>query len=470
MPSTSPNSLPVHDAAGDRDIDWRPLVTCALATFLLLAFTTVVTVSAESIAGRLGAGFAVAQWIIDAYTLALAALVVAKGTLGDRLGHRRLFLSGLILFGVASAACATATSGGLLVAARAVQGVGGAAIFGTVVPLLTQHYHARARGIAFAVWGAVAGIGSTVGTIAGGAATQFITWRWLFLAALPICAAAVATGRRSLSRDHRATVRLDVPGLALITTMMTGATYAVINAGESGWASPGTIGAAAVSLAASGMFVRVQRRATNPLLSPDLFATRGFLAVLIAGFAYYFAAFAALPVLSRWLQSSAGMSPLRAALVLTVQLAAFVLVSLAFSARLHHAPRSWVLGGGTVLIGLACLTGAALLLRPSWTSLIAMLIVTGIGAAIVSPVLPAVAATSVPPARAGVAAAAANAARQLGLTIGIALCGTISQSAQAGSGPTTGVVVTALITSGAVGLCGGALSALLLRDRRPLSE
>lgn len=470
MPSSSLNSNSVHAAAGDRDTDWRPLVTCCLATFLLLAFTTVVTVSAEPIADRLGAGFAVAQWIIDVYTLALAALVVAMGTLGDRLGHRRLFLLGLITFGVASAGCAAATSGGLLVAARAVQGVGGAAIFGTAVPLLTWHYHARARGTAFAVWGAVAGIGSTVGTIAGGAATEFISWRWLFLAALPICVVAVITGMRSLSRDRHATVRLDVPGVALITTMMTGATYAVINAGESGWASPGTIGAAAITVAAIWSFVQVQRRATIPLLPPDLFATRGFLAVLVAGFAYYFAAFAVLPVLSRWLQSSAGMAPLQAALVLTVQLAAFVLVSLIFSARLHEAPRSWVLGGGTALTGLACLSGAALLLRPDWTSLIAMLIVTGIGAAIVSPVLPAVAATSVPPERAGVAAAAANAARQLGLTIGIALCGTISRAADTGGGPATGAVVTALFASGAVALCGGAISAMLFRCEAPCNE
>ncbi|WP_454790197.1 MFS transporter [Mycolicibacterium lutetiense] len=463
MPSSSSDSALVHDAAPEQDADWRPLVACCLATFLLLAFTTVVTVSAGDIAVSLGAGFATAQWIIDGYTLALAALVMAMGTLGDRWGHRRLFLIGLIVFGVASAGCAAASSGGALVAARAMQGVGGAAIFGTAVPLLTQHYHARTRGVAFAVWGAVAGIGSTVGTIAGGAATQFITWPWLFLAALPICVVALITGMRSLSRDHHAPVGLDVTGVALITTMMTGTTYSVINAGESGWASPGTIGAAVVSLAAAWVFVLVQRRATNPLLPPDLFATRGFIAVLIAGFAYYIAAFAALPVLSRWLQSSSGMQPLQAALVLTVQLAAFILVSLTVSARLQRAPRSWVLGGGTLLTGLACLPGAALLLRPDWTSLIAMLIVTGIGAAIVSPVLPAVAVTSVPPERAGVAAAAANAARQLGLTIGIALCGTISQAADAGSGPATGAVVAALLTCGVVALCGGAISTVLLR-------
>lgn len=463
MPSSSPDSALVHDAAPEQDTDWRPLMACCLATFLLLAFTTVVTVSAGNIADSLGAGFATAQWIIDGYTLALAALVMAMGTLGDRWGHRRLFLIGLIVFGVASAGCAAASSGGVLVAGRAVQGIGGAAIFGTVVPLLTQHYRGRTRGIAFALWGAVAGIGSTMGTIAGGAVTQFITWRWLFLAALPICVITVIIGIRSLAREHPVHARLDVAGIALITTMMTGTTYAVINAGESGWTAPGTVGAAAVSLAAVWVFVLAQRRATNPLLPPDLFATRGFIAVLIAGFAYYFAAFAALPVLSQWLQSSSGMQPLQAALVLTVQLAAFILVSLTVSARLQRAPRSWVLGGGTLLTGLACLPGAALLLRPDWTSLIAMLIGTGIGAAIVSPVLPAVAATSVPPARAGVAAAAANAARQLGLTIGIALCGTIGQAAHVGDGVSTCAVVAALLTCGVVALCGGAISTVLLR-------
>lgn len=247
---------------------------------------------------------------------------------------------------------------------------------------------------------------------------------------------------------------------------MSGITYAVINAGESGWTSFGTIGAAAVSVVAVCAFITVQRRVVHPLLPPDLFGTRGFVAVLTVGFTYYFAAFAALPVLSQWLQTSRGMQPLHAALVLTGQLAAFIVVSLAFSARLHHAPRSWVLGGGTILTGLACLPGAALLLHPDWTVLMTVLIVSGVGAAVVSPVLPAVAATSVPPSGAGVAAAAANASRQLGLTIGVALCGTLSRAASGSGTPTTPAVVATVLTCGAVGLCGGAIGTVLLRDER----
>lgn len=171
-----------HHPAGLRIADWGPLIACCLATFLLLAYTTIVTVSVSQIVDDLGATFTVGQWIISAYTLGLAALVVALGTMGDRIGHRQLFLLGLGVFAAASMACGAAPSGGLLVTARAVQGLGGAALFATAVPLLTQCYRAHRRAVAFAVWGAIAGAGSTVGTVAGGAVTQYLSWRWLGLA------------------------------------------------------------------------------------------------------------------------------------------------------------------------------------------------------------------------------------------------------------------------------------------------
>ncbi|MEX3645725.1 MFS transporter, partial [Mycolicibacterium porcinum] len=292
---------------------------------------------------------------------------------------------------------------------------------------------------------------------------EFIGWRWLFVGALPVCLIALVAGFISLPRESHRGGPIDLAGTLLITTSMTGVTFAMINAGEHGWTSVGTISGVLVGLGSAAAFVPSQRRAAHPVLPAGLFATRGFTAVLIAGFSYYFAAFAALPVLSRWLQSTEAMRPLQAALVLTIQLVAFIAVTLLFSARLHDAPRSWVLGGGTVLTGLACLSGAALTARPEWTTLIAALAVTGIGAGIVSPVLPAVAATSVPPARAGTAASAANAARQLGLTIGIALCGTLAQP-HPGAGISTSGLVAALVAAGGVALCGGALSVALLRS------
>lgn len=459
-PCVSP-SIPTVGSAHQRT-DWRPLLACGAATFLLLAYTTVVTVSVSAIADQLGASFAVSQWIIDIDTLILAALVLAMGTLGDRLGHRRLFLLAVAVFGAASVACAAGDSGTLLVVARAAQGIGGAGIFAAAVPLLTQCYTGRRRATAFAVWGAVAGAGSTVGTIAGGAVTEFVSWRWLFVAAIPVCLIAAAVGARSLPRAHHGYGHIDLAGTAVITTAMSTLTFAMINAGQHGWTSPGTVGATAVGLVSAGVFLPVQRRVAHPVLPAALFATPRFIGVLVVAFAYYFGAFAALPVLSRWLQTVAAMRPLEGALVLSVQLVAFIAVSLAFSARLHTAPPSLILGGATMLTGLACLSGAALLIWPDWPTLVAALAVTGIGAGIVSPVLPAVAATSVPPARAGTAAAAANAARQLGLTIGIALCGTLAQPAHPAGLIGTRGVVTALIAAGGVALCGGAIGARLL--------
>jgi len=447
----------------NRPADRRPLLACCAATFLLLVYTTVVTISATTIADDFGAGFTVAQWIVDVYTLALAALVLAMGTLGDRIGHRRVFLLALAAFGAASSACALAGSGGQLVAARAAQGVGGAAIFATAVPLLAQCYTGRARGIAFAVWGAVAGAGSAVGTLAGGAVTEFVSWRWLFVAAVPVCGIALLLGVVSLPREHDRGGRVDLAGAALITVAMTGLTYAMINAGEHGWTSTGTAAGAATGLVSAGAFVVVQRRVANPVLPADLFATRGFTGALAASFAYYFAGFAALPALSRWLQGTAGMSALQAALILTIQLVAFIAVSLTCSARLHDAPPRWVLGGGTVLTGLACLSGGAVVTRPEWTTLIGALAVSGVGAGIVSPVLPAVAATSVPPARAGTAAAAVNAARQLGLTIGVALCGALAATGDPAAGISTPGLSAAFIVAGLVAICGGAVSFGLLR-------
>ncbi len=201
MSSSSPGP-PRFDPSPEQGSDWRPLVTCCLATFLLLAFTTVVTVSAGNVASRLGAGFATAQWIIDGYTLALAALVMAMGTLGDRWGHRRLFLVGLIVFGVASAGC-----GGLewqppgRGARRPGHGRCGDLRNrrSAVDPALpTPHARNRIRCL-----GNGCEVGSTTGTIAGGAVTQFISWRWLFLGALPICLVAVIIGGQSLSRGVR---------------------------------------------------------------------------------------------------------------------------------------------------------------------------------------------------------------------------------------------------------------------------
>nr|BFE98513.1 hypothetical protein GCM10020241_01890 [Streptoalloteichus tenebrarius] len=199
------------------------------------------------------------------------------------------------------------------------------------------------------------------------------------------------------------------------------------------------------------------------MVPPSLFGTRAFVGVLVVAFSYYFAAFGALPVVSLWLQETTGLGPTATSVVLALQVVVFFLVSALLSDRLHRPAPSLVLGGATVLIGLGCAAAVLVLAAPGWPALLPMLVITGFGAGIVSPVFPAVAIAAVPPSYGGTAGAAANSSRQLGLALGIALCGTIYR----GHGQdTTGGVVQTLLCCAALAMASGLVAAHLLRRPR----
>ncbi|MGI5232334.1 MFS transporter [Actinoallomurus sp. CA-142502] len=442
---------------------WLPLVACCLGTFLLLLFTTIVTVALPRIGAELHAGFGAQQWIIDVYTLALAGLLLGAGSLSDVLGGRRVHTVGLAVFGVATLACGLADTPLMLIVARAVQGVAGAAMFATILPLIALTYTGRARGTAFAVWGAVAGAASAVGTVGGGVLTEHLGWRSTFLAALPLCALALVLAVTSLPDMPATPGRIDWPGVVTISVAVTSLAYTVITG--SGWSAPGTLLGLAVAVAAGTGFVLAERAGAHPILPPALFGTRAFAGVLLAAFAYYFAAFGALPDISTWLQSELRTSSSATSLVLTVQLVVFMGVSGLVSSRLHGLPQSWTLGGGTVAVGLGCLTGLALDAGSGWPALLPFLVLTGAGAGVVSPVLPAVATTAVPPSHAGTAGAAANSARQLGLALGVATCGTVFHSRPPTPGGAAAGVTGALAVCGILAVTCGALAAGLLHPR-----
>ncbi|WP_329194479.1 MFS transporter [Streptomyces sp. NBC_01435] len=165
---------------------FAPLVVACTATFLLLAYATVVTVAIPAIATDLHTDFAALQWVVDLYTLALAALLIVCGAVGDALGRRKVFLAGFGLFTLASLACGLAPGVRELIAFRGVQGVGGAAMFATTLPLIRASYHGREQHRAFAVWGAVAGLAAAVGNVCGGLLAEALGWRWIFLLAVPV--------------------------------------------------------------------------------------------------------------------------------------------------------------------------------------------------------------------------------------------------------------------------------------------
>ncbi|WP_275292981.1 MFS transporter [Amycolatopsis sp. La24] len=444
---------------------WVPLIAACVGTFLLLIYTSIVTVALPAIGAELGAGYGQLQWIVDVFTVALAGLLLGFGSLSDLLGRKRVYLAGLVLFSVATLACGLSGTPGELIAARVVQGVAGAAMFATILPLVGLTYEGRDRARAFAVWGTVAGVASAVGTFSGGVLAQVLGWRWVFFVSLPICAVAIVMAATSLKEGPRARGRtVDYPGIATFSLAATGLTYSVITGGDRGWSSAGAVIGYLVTAVAVAAFVVAERHSGTPMVPPGLFATRRFLGVLLVAFSYYFAGFGALPVISLWLQNTTGLTSAATSAVLALQVVVFVVVSALISGRLQTTSPDRVLGGATVLLGLGCLTAVAVLLSPTWLALLPALSLTGIGAGIVSPVFPAVAIASVPAEYGGTAGAAANSSRQLGLALGIAVSGAVYATHGEGSAGATHGVLLVLSLCGAIAVTSGLVGGWLLRD------
>ncbi|WP_234440623.1 MFS transporter [Streptomyces rimosus] len=465
-PAPAQTSAPPRPTPGK----WLPLVATCLGTFMLLVYATIVTVALPQMARDLHAGFGSLQWIIDVYTLALAGLLLGMGSLGDNLGRKRLYVLGLTVFTAATLACGLAPDVGVLIAARAVQGVAGAAMFATLLPLIGLTYTGRDRATAFAVWGAVAGAAAGIGNVAGGMLTQFLSWQWIFYGAVPVCAATIALSLKVLVNDASRPTRIDWPGIATFTLAAIGITFGFIRGGEAGWTDTTTLLGFAVGAVLLVVFVLVERAATHPMLPLELFRKPAFDGMLLAACGYYLAAFGFLPVLSLWLQNGVGLSSFATSLVITVQPAAFFATSALVGSALHRIPARWTLGGGSVVVGLGNL--ALLTVGPgsSWPALLPGLVITGVGAGLVSPVLPAIAMSAAPAAHSGVAAAAANSARQLGLALGIALLGTVFHQYVPDNGPAPGTAYAdgldaVFLLAGVITLAAGLAAMWLLGFR-----
>ncbi|MFE9846978.1 MFS transporter [Streptomyces goshikiensis] len=416
---------------------WGPLIAVCLGACILLVDVTIVNVALPSMARDLGASFASLQWVIDAYALALAALLLAAGAFADRHGHRRAYVGGLALFAVASLVCGVAPDAGVLIAARAVQGIGGAAMFATAPALLLASYQGRDRGTAFGLWGAANGAAAAAGPLLGGVLTQRISWPVIFWINLPVAVVAIVLSRRFMAADRPVAVgrknRIDLPGAATFSVAASALVYGLIRGSDDGWGSPGTLASYAVAALALVAFVVVEHRTAHrgetPMLDLALLRNASFAGLLTGALLLQASAFGCLALLSLWLQSLAGLAPIEAGLALTPLAAASFLVSAVTGRHIQRlSPR--------LPIGLGLLLAAAgmLLLRAgmsegaSATSLTWGLVVTGLGVGLATPVLVSAATSAVPQQRAGMAGGAINTARQLGMTLAVAVLGAVFAS------------------------------------------
>ncbi|WJV45235.1 MFS transporter [Streptomyces flavofungini] len=482
---------------------WGPLTAVCLGTFMLLLDVTIVVVALPDMARALDASLSDLQWVIDGYALALAALLLGVGAAADVLGHRRTQVAGTVVFALASLGCGLASNAEVLVAARAVQGLGAAAMFATTLPLLGAAYQGKRRSMALGVWGAVSGGAAALGPVFGGLLTEGPGWRWIFFVNLPVSVAAVWLTLRMVPESARskgsATRRVDWAGTVTFALFAGALTFGAVRASAEGWTSARTGATFAVAALALIAFVAVERRVAHPLIDLRLLRKPAFTGVLIGAIGYNAAAFGVIPYLSIWLQTVLGMSPVRGSLVL-LPLAATSFVVAALGGRLlHGAPARYVIGCGLLLIGAGGLAMAVLDAGSSWRALVPGLTLAGIGTGLVSPGLAGAALAAVPQRNAGMAGGAVNTFRQLGYALGVAVFGTVLTSrmgdaigqdaahtaAGGGASALTGRVAAhdvreafaaglngASLTAGAVGVAAGLAVLLMVRTKpgRPAGQ
>jgi EmrB/QacA subfamily drug resistance transporter len=406
---------------------WWTLIAVSVGTFMLLLDITVVNTALPAIQRDLSASFTDVQWVIDAYTLSLAAVVLTAGSLADRLGRRALFAAGLAIFAASSLAAGLAPDATFLNVARAIQGIGGAAMFAVSLALVAQEFPAgKERAAAMGVYGATIGVAVAIGPLVGGAITTALGWRWVFYLNVPIGVAAIALtfARLRESRDPNAT-RIDWLGLVSFSSALLMLVLALLRGNDEGWGSPlilGLLAGAALTLTA---FALIEHRVSEPMLPLGLFRRGAFTGVQLAAFGVSASLFALFLYLTLYLQNYLGYSPLQAGLrYLPITLVPFFVAPLAV-ALMGRLPARILLAIGLVGVAAGLFMMSGLSANSSWTALLPGFIVAGIGVGLLNPVIADVAVSVVPKEQSGMAAGINDTFRQVAIAVGVAAWGAI---------------------------------------------
>jgi EmrB/QacA subfamily drug resistance transporter len=406
---------------------WWTLMAVSVATFMLLLDITVVNVALPSIRDDLGASFSDLQWVVDAYALTLAALVLTAGSLADRLGRRRLFAWGLGIFSTASLLCALAPDPTFLNVARALQGIGGAVMFAVSLALLAQEFPAgRERGTAMGIYGATIGLAVAVGPLVGGALTDGLGWESIFYLNVPIGLAGIGVtyARLRESRDPNAT-RVDWPGVATFSAALFLLVLALVRGNDEGWGSTLIVSLLSGSAALLASFVAIESRVLEPMLPLGLFKRASFTGVQVAAFAISASAFALFLYITLYLQNYLGYTPLETGLrYLPITVASFFVAPIA-GALLSRVPARALMSTGLALSGVGLLLMSGIDAGSEWTTLLGGFLVLGGGVGLLNPVIGDVALSVVPKERSGMAAGINDTFRQVGVAVGVAVWGAV---------------------------------------------
>jgi EmrB/QacA subfamily drug resistance transporter len=408
---------------------WWTLLAVCVATFMLLLDITIVNVALPSIQRDLDASLSSLQWVVDAYALTLASFLLVFGSLGDRLGRRRIFSIGFGVFTVASLMCGLSSDPTVLNLFRGLQGVGGAAMFATALALIAQEFEGRERAKAIGIWGATVGGAVAVGPLVGGIITDGLGWEWIFFVNVPIGIAAIALTETRLANVSATDVQpIDWAGLITFSLALFGLIFGLIRGNPEGWASAqiliSLIGAAILMAA----FIAIESRRKYAMLDLTLFRVPAFGGVSIVAWALSAGMFAMFLYLTLYIQDVLGYSPLEAGVrFLPVTVLSFVVAPLTASLS-HRIPVRVLMGTGLILVGVGLLLMHGVQVGDSWTGLLPGFIVAGIGIGMTNPMIAETALGVVPPARAGMASGINSTFRQIGISTGVAALGAVFSS------------------------------------------
>ena len=407
----------------------RPIWTLALTAiaFFMVALDALVVVTAlPAIQRDLHASLSTLEWTVNAFTLAFAAGIITAAALGDRLGRRRIFILGLTLFTIASAACALAPTAGLLVAARAVQGLGAAMIMPLSLTILASAFPAERRGAIIGIWGGIGGLAVASGPLVGGAVTQGLDWHWIFWVNVPIGVVATVLARLRLAETRGPATRLDLPAAALVSTGAIAIVWGLIRSGDVGWGSAQVVASLIGGVILVAAFLAWEWRATDPMLPLRLFGSRSFAAANLTGFLMAGSIFSAAFLMSQYFQFALGYSPLATGLRLLPWTATPLLIAPLAGVLSDRVGARPVLALGMLLqgVGLAWIAAVAAA-GEGYIELVIPLVIAGVGISMALPVAPTAVLSAVHPQDMGKASGVNSTLQRFGAAFAIAIAAAV---------------------------------------------
>jgi len=443
------------------------LAIVSLALFMVVLDNLIVTVALPSIREDLGASLQQLEWTVNAYTLAFAVTLIPGAALGDRFGRKRTFLAGLALFTGSSAAAALAPGAAELVAARAAQGIGGAIVAPLTLTLLAEAFPPNRRGAALGIWSGISGLGVALGPLVGGAVVDGLSWQWIFWINVPLGLALLPLAAGFLRESHGPATRLDLPGVALVSTGLFGLVYGLVRGQGDGWTSPIIVASLAAGVLLLAAFVGHERRTTEPMLPLDLFRKRAFAVTNGISFFMYFGTFGSIFLITQFVQQVMGYAPFDAGVRMLVWTGATAITSpIAGILAERRGPRALMALGlalqGVALAWLASAVGVDSTNSQLWLPFA----IAGVGMGLVFAPSASALLSVVAPQRAGQASGTNNAIREVGGVFGVAVMSTIFAGAGGFTSPQAfvdGFVPALWVGAAVVGF--GAFVALLLPAR-----